>query len=88
MKFTRYILSDKPVDFDSIGIVALPTVVIAVPFLVWALCGALLMDGGRIIRLKYLLRQRELRRERYIKCVLRSLDCEVTRENVKLLKVA
>jgi hypothetical protein len=88
MKFTSYVLSEKPVDFDSIGIAALPTVVFAVPFLTWVLCGALLMDGGRIIRLKYLLRQRELRCERYIKCVLRSLDCEVTRENVKLLKVA
>ena len=88
MKFTRYILSEKPLDFDSIGVVALPTVVIAVPFLAWALCGALLMDGGRIIRLKYLLRQREIRQERYIKCVLLSLNCEVTKDNVKLLKAA
>jgi len=87
MKNTHYILNDS-LDFNSVGIIALPTIMFAVPALVGLLGGAVLMDGGRIIKLKYLLRQRELRRINYIKCVLRSLDFEATRENIKMLKIA
>ena len=88
MKYIRYILSDKPLDFDGFGVMSLPAAGMAVPFMTVMLGGAVLMDGGRIIRLKYLLRQRERRRLNYIKCVLRSLDCEATRDNIQMLKAA
>jgi len=87
MKHTRYILHDS-LNFDGFGMVAIPAAVVAVPFLVWLFCGAAVMDGARILKLKYLLRQRELRRLNYIRCVLRSLDVRETRENIQMLKAA
>ena len=88
MKYTRYILYGKPLDFDGIGIIALPAAVMAIPFLTGFLCGAVVMDGGRIVKLRYLLFKREQRKLNYIKCVLRSLDREATRDNIQMLKAA
>ena len=88
MKYIRYILSDKPLDFDGFGVVALPAAVMAVPLLVTLLGGALLMDGGRYLKLLYLLKVKQQRRLNYIKCVLRSLGCEATRDNIQMLKAA
>lgn len=88
MKNTRYILSDKPLDFDGVGVMALPAAVMAVPFMTVMLGGAVLMDGGRMVKLRYLLFKRERRRLNYIKCVLRSLDREETKENIEMLKAA
>ena len=87
MKNTRYILHDS-LNFEGFGPVAIPAAVMAVPFLVWLLCGATVMDTGRILKLKYILRQRELRRVSYIKCVLRSLDRPESREMINLLMAA
>jgi hypothetical protein len=88
MKHTRYILYGKPLDFDGIGIIALPAAVMAIPLLAGFLCGAVVMDGGRMVKLRYLLFKREQQKLNYIKCVLRSLDCEVTRENIEMLNAA
>lgn len=88
MKHVRYILYGKPVDPAQLGVIALPAAVVAVPFLTVLLAGAVIMDSARYIRLKYLLHQREIRREKYIKCVLRSLNCKTTPENINLLKAA
>ena len=87
VKYTRYILHDS-MDFDSVGVVALPATVFAVPLIMGLFGGALLMDGGRIIKLRYLLFKRKQKRLNYIKCVLRSLDREATRDNIQMLKAA
>ena len=87
MKHTRYILHDS-LNFEGFGVVAIPAAVLALPFLVWLLCGATMMDTGRILKLKYLLRQRGLRRLNYIRCVLRSLDHVESKQMINLLKAA
>ena len=88
VKYTRYILSDKPIDFDGIGVMALPAAVMAIPFMTMMLGGAVLMDGGRYLKLLYLLKVKQRQRLNYIRCVLRSLDHGVTKENINLLKTA
>ena len=87
MKHTRYILHDS-LNFEGFGPVAIPAAVMAVPLLVWLLCGATVMDGGRILKLRYLLYKRDVRRLNYIKCVLRSLDRPESREMINLLMAA
>ena len=88
MKYTRYILYGKPVDFDGFGAVAIPAAFMAIPFLAFMLCGAGLMDSGRYVKLLYLLKVKQRRRLNYIRCVLRSLDRGVTKENINLLIAA
>jgi len=74
MRYTNYILSDKPLDFEGVGVIALPTVIFAVPVLVGLLGGAVLMDSGRLLKLKYLLFKKEQRKVKYLKSVVISLD--------------
>jgi len=88
MKYTRYILSDRPIDFGGFGIAAIPAAVFAIPLLTWLLGGAVLMDGGRIVKLRYLLFKREQRRLNYIKCVLISLDRVPNNQLIGLLTAA
>lgn len=88
MKYTRYIVHGRPVRPEEFGAIALPAAAVGVVILCGLLPGAMLMDSGRFIKLKYLLRQRELRREAYIRCVLRSLDRAETREMIETLKAA
>jgi hypothetical protein len=88
VKYTNYIISDKPLDFEGVGVMAIPAVMFAVPALVGLLGGAVLMDGGRILKLKYLLFKKQQRKLNYIRCVIRSLDRVETRELINLLKAA
>ena len=88
MKYTRYIVYGRPIRPEELGVIALPAAAVGTVVLCGLLPGAVLMDSGRYIKLKYLLRQRELRREAYIRCVLRSLDRAETRENIEMLKAA
>ena len=88
MKYTKYIISGKPVNFDELGVSALPAVVFAVPVLIGFLGGAVLMDGGRYVKLRYLLFKKEQRRLNYIRCVLRSLDRDCNNQLIGLLKAA
>ena len=88
MKYTRYIVYGRPIRPEELGVIALPAAAVGAVVLCGLLPGAVLMDSGRYIKLKYLLRQRELRREAYIRCVLRSLDRAETRENIEMLKAA
>ena len=88
MKYTRYIVYGRPVRPEELGVIALPAAAVGAVVLCGLLPGAMVMDSGRYIRLKHLLRQRELRREAYIRCVLRSLDRAETRENIEMLKAA
>jgi len=85
MKYTNYIMNEST-NFGSVGVLAIPAAVMGMPILVGFLGGAIIMDSGRYVKLRYLLRQRELRQEAYIKCVLRSLDRAETRENIEMLK--
>lgn len=88
MKYTKYILYGRPINPEEIGFIAIPAATFAVPVLTGFLAGAILMDTGRYVKLRHLLRQRELSQEAYIKCVLRSLDREETRENIEMLKAS
>ena len=87
MKYTRYIMNDS-VDFSSAGSAAIPAAALAIPILTGFLAGALVMDSGRYLKLRYVLFKREQRNINYIKCVLRSLDRAETRENIEMLKAA
>lgn len=87
MKHTRYIVNDS-MHFEELGIIALPALVLALPFIATLFGGALIMDGGRIAKMKYLLFKKRQKNLNYIKCVLRSLDFEATRENIEMLKAA
>ena len=86
MKYTDYILSERP--YHPEGLVALPTVIIAVPVLTGFLAGALVMDGGRYIKLRLILHKREQSKIRYIRSVLSSLDIVPTNQLISLLKAA
>lgn len=88
MKYTRYIVYGRPVRPEQLGVIALPAAMVGVVALCGLLPGAIVMDSGRYIRLKHLLRRREQRQEAYIRCVLRSLDRAETRENIQMLKAA
>jgi hypothetical protein len=87
MKYTRYIMNES-VDFSSVGSAAIPAAALAIPLLTGFLCGAVLMDGGRIVKLHYLLFKREQRKLNYIKCVLISLDRVPNNQLIGLLKAA
>ena len=87
MKYTRYIMNES-VDFSSAGSAAIPAAALAIPILTGFLAGALMMDSGRYLKLRYVLFKREQRNLNYIKCVLRSLDIVPTNQLISLLKVA
>lgn len=74
--------------FDDLGLIALPSAIAAVPLLTGFLCGAAVMDGGRYLKLRYVLFKREQRRLNYIKCVLISLDRVPNNQLIGLLKAA
>ena len=88
MKYTHYILHGSPMRFDDLWLIALPSAIAAVPLLTGFLCGAVVMDSGRYLKLRYVLFKREQRKLNYIKCVLRSLDREATRDNIQMLIAA
>jgi len=73
MRYVNYIINGHPVQPEQLGIIAIPAVVFAIPALVGLLGGAVLMDGGRLIKLKYLLYQKQQRKMRYLKNVVVSL---------------
>ena len=88
MKYTHYILHGSPVHFDDLGLIALPSAIAAVPLLTGFLCGAVVMDGGRYLKLHYLLFKREQRKLNKIKAILLSLDRVPTNQLIGLLKAA
>ena len=88
MKYTRYIVHGHPVRPEELGVIALPAAAVGIVALCGLLSGAILMDGRRYLKLRYLLFKREQRNLNYIKCVLRSLDREETRDNIEMLKAA
>ena len=88
MKYSNYIINGRPVSPEQLGIIALPAAVVGLFVLIGLLPAAVLMDGGRLLRLRYLLRQRELRRINYARGVIRSLEHEETKELISLLIAA
>ena len=98
MKYTNYILNGRPLQpeaFISEGrFRVLSVVAVIVPSLIGVvvISGmipiAWFMDGGRLIKLRYLLFKKEQRRLNYIKCVLRSLDRIPNNQLISLLKAA
>jgi hypothetical protein len=88
MKYTRYIVDGRPIRPEELGVVALPAAAVGVVVLCGLLPGAIIMDGGRYLKLRYLLFKREQRNLNYIRCVLRSLDREPNNQLINLLKVA
>lgn len=87
MKYTNYILHDS-LNFEGVGIIAIPSAVMGMPILVGFLGGALIMDSERYLKLRYLLFKREQRNLNYIKCVIRSLDRVPNNQLIGLLKAA
>lgn len=88
MKYTRYIVYGRPVRPEELGVIALPAAAVGAVVLCGLLPGAVLMDGGRYLKLRYRLFKREQGRLNYIKCVLRSLDHEPNNQLISLLKAA
>jgi hypothetical protein len=88
MKYTRYIVYGRPVRPEQLGVIALPAAVVGMVALCGLLPGAMVMDSGRYLKLRYLLFKREQRNLNYIRCVLRSLDREPNNQLISLLKVA
>lgn len=86
MKYMRYIIHGKPLNFDNVGILAIPSAFMAIPMMIGFLSGAVIMDRGRYIKLKYILYNRNLKKERYIRYVIKSLDHKETKELINLLK--
>ena len=73
MKYTNYVINGNSLHYDEFGVIAIPTVIFAIPVLIGFLGGAVLMDGGRLIKLRYLLYMRQQRKVRYLKNVMVSL---------------
>jgi hypothetical protein len=88
MKYTNYILKGTAVNLDDAGMLVIPSAIVAVPILVGFLCGALIMDSKRYLKLRYLLFKREQRNLNYIKCVIRSLDRVPNNQLIGLLRAA
>jgi hypothetical protein len=88
VKYTRYIVYGRPVRPEQLGVIALPAAVVGMVALCGLLPGAIIMDGGRYLKLRYHLFKREQRNLNYIRCVLRSLDREPNNQLISLLKVA
>jgi len=87
VKYTKYIMNDS-VDFSSVGSAAIPAAAFAVPILTGFLAGAMIMDGGRYIKLRYILFKKEQRKLNKIKAILLSLDRVPTNQLISLLKAA
>ena len=88
MKYTKYLTEGRPVRPEELGVIAIPAAMVGVVVIGGLIPGAILMDSGRYLKLRYLLFKREQNNLNYIKGVLRSLDREETRELVELLKAA
>ena len=73
MRYTNYILHGNPVNFDDVGVIAIPAAFVAVPVLLGFLGGAVVIDGGRLLKLRYYQYLKAQRRERYLKSVVISL---------------
>lgn len=78
MRYTNYIVNGHPVQPEQLGVIAIPAVVFAIPALIGLLGGAVIMDSGRLIKLRYLLYQRQQRKVRYLKSVVISLDHDIS----------
>jgi uncharacterized protein YgiB involved in biofilm formation len=76
------------VDFSSVGSAAIPAAAFAVPILTGFLAGAMIMDGGRYLKLQYILYKKEQRKLNKIKAILLSLDRVPTNQLISLLKAA
>ena len=72
MKYTNYIINGRPVRPETLGydFIALPAAAVGMTVMAGLLPGAMLMDSGRYIKLKYLLFKREQRNLNYVKTVL------------------
>ena len=90
MKYTNYIINGRPVRPELLGndLLALPAAAMGMVAMAGLLPGAMLMDSGRYLKLRYLLFKREQRNLNYVKTVLRSLDRDETRELINLLIAA
>lgn len=88
MKYTKYLTEGRPVRPEELGVIAIPAAMVGVVVIGGLIPGAILMDSGRYLKLRYLLFKREQNNLNYIKGVLRSLDRKETRELINLLIAA
>ena len=90
MKYTNYIINGRPVRPETLGydLIALPAAAVGMVALAGLLPGAMLMDSGRYLKLRYRLFKRKQRNLNYVKTVLRSLDRDETKELINLLIAA
>lgn len=88
MKYTNYIVNGRPIRPEQLGALGIPAALLGILVIGGLLPGAVLMDSGRYLKLRYHLFKREQRNLNYIRCVLRSLDREPNNQLISLLKVA
>ena len=88
MKYTNYIVNGRPVRPEQLGAMGIPAALLGILAIGGLLPGAVLMDSGRYLKLRYHLFKREQRNLNYIKCVLSSLDAVPTNQLISLLKAA
>ena len=88
MKYTKYLTEGRPVRPEELGVIAIPAAMVGVVVIGGLLTGAMLMDGGRYIKLRLILHTREQSKIRYIRSVLSSLDVVPTNQLISLLRAA
>lgn len=74
MKYTNYLINGRPVQPESLGVIALPSAVVGVIFVAFLLSGAVIMDGGQYVRLRYRLFVKERRRLNKVRLVKKHLQ--------------
>jgi hypothetical protein len=88
MKYMNYLINGRPVRPEQLGVIALPSAILAVIFIAAMLPGALMVDCLRYLKLRYLLFKFKQRNLNYIKSVLRSLEHPESKELINLLIAA
>jgi hypothetical protein len=88
MKYTRYLIYGRPLRPEELGIIAIPSAIMGIAFVMLFLPQAALVDLVRYFILKYRIYQRRQKNLNYVKVVLRSLGHPETDEMIKLLIAA
>lgn len=84
MKYTRYLIYGRPLRPEELGIIAIPSAIMGIAFVMLFLPQAVLVDLMRYFLLRYRIYQRRQKNLNYVKVVLKSLGHPETDEKIKL----